>query len=271
MAHAVDLFPSLCGLAGCDAGPTASGPMDGIDVWQALVRPGTPSPRKDMVYNIDPLGLAKIAGGFAAGTAPKGIIGGDPTAARMVLRGNIPEEYGAIRVGRFKLVEGIAGRGDWMGSDPASAWGAPYIMGMDAMDYEKVSSGGRTGDMRLGDGGQAAVANGGDFNEMIKKLWLFDIEADPREERDLSLEMPDKVKELQQALRREEANMAEPILAQVYGFTAEEKALSSSDMQKDRLGRKVVGFWADAAERAGDGSLERIRQKVQKQQQSSKL
>lgn len=102
-------------------------------------------------------------------------------------------------------------------------------------------------------------------------MWLFDIESDPREERDLSQEMPDKVRELQQALRREELRMAKPILTQTFDYSDEERALSNSDAQRDPSGRPIIGFWADAAERAGDGALERIRQKVQKSQQRSKL
>ena len=41
--------------------------------------------------------------------------------------------------------------GDWLGSDPAAAWGEGdnnvYIMGPDLADYDLISSGGRLGDM----------------------------------------------------------------------------------------------------------------------------
>jgi len=46
-------------------------------------------------------------------------------------------------------------------------------MGPDLTDYAMVKSGGRRGDMRLGDGGQAAVHDGAGFEETIKRLWLF--------------------------------------------------------------------------------------------------
>ena len=47
------------------------------------------------------------------------------------------------------------------------------VMGPDLTDYAMVKSGGRRGDMRLGDGGQAAVHDGAGFEETIKRLWLF--------------------------------------------------------------------------------------------------
>ena len=51
LAHVTDLFPSICGLAGCDASATATGPLDGLDVWAALTDPGVPSPRTSMLYS----------------------------------------------------------------------------------------------------------------------------------------------------------------------------------------------------------------------------
>ena len=47
------------------------------------------------------------------------------------------------------------------------------VMGPDLTDYAMVMGGGQRGDMRLGDGGQAAVHDGADFEETIKRLWLF--------------------------------------------------------------------------------------------------
>ena len=78
---------------------------------------------------MDPLGLGAIAGKFAAGGGGgKGLGDVLPShdqaeAGRLGLSGNLPEEYEAIRVGRYKLIEGIPGRGDWYGEDPSAAWG----------------------------------------------------------------------------------------------------------------------------------------------------
>lgn len=49
--HVVDMFPTLAGLAGAKA--KKEKPLDGLDVWSTLSA-GKPSPRKEVVYNIEP-------------------------------------------------------------------------------------------------------------------------------------------------------------------------------------------------------------------------
>ncbi len=51
MMHIVDMYPTLAGLAGAQLGKNK--PLDGIDVWPAISE-GKPSPRVDMVYNVEP-------------------------------------------------------------------------------------------------------------------------------------------------------------------------------------------------------------------------
>jgi arylsulfatase A-like enzyme len=51
MVHAVDMFPTFANLAG--ASTAKSKPLDGVDVWDAIAR-GNPSPRTELVYNIEP-------------------------------------------------------------------------------------------------------------------------------------------------------------------------------------------------------------------------
>jgi arylsulfatase A-like enzyme len=49
--HVVDMFPTLAGLAGAS---TDNGkPLDGVNVWSTISE-GKPSPRQEVVYNIDP-------------------------------------------------------------------------------------------------------------------------------------------------------------------------------------------------------------------------
>ncbi len=55
MMHVVDMFPTLAALAG--AGTEKSKPLDGMNVWGALAE-GKPSPRNEIVYNVDPMGGA---------------------------------------------------------------------------------------------------------------------------------------------------------------------------------------------------------------------
>ncbi len=52
MVHVVDMFPTLVAIAG--ATPGKNKPLDGMNLWPALSQ-GQPSPRKELVYNVDPL------------------------------------------------------------------------------------------------------------------------------------------------------------------------------------------------------------------------
>ena len=49
--HVVDMFPTLAGLAG--ASLNKGKPLDGVDVW-STISDGKPSPRHEVVYNIEP-------------------------------------------------------------------------------------------------------------------------------------------------------------------------------------------------------------------------
>jgi arylsulfatase A-like enzyme len=53
--HIVDMYPTLAGLAGAKLGKNK--PLDGLDVWPTLGE-GAPSPRSEVVYNIEPFGAA---------------------------------------------------------------------------------------------------------------------------------------------------------------------------------------------------------------------
>jgi arylsulfatase A-like enzyme len=51
MIHAVDIYPTLAALAG--ASTTKCKPLDGVNVWDTIAE-GKPSPRTEIVYNIEP-------------------------------------------------------------------------------------------------------------------------------------------------------------------------------------------------------------------------
>jgi len=55
MIHAVDWYPTLIGLAGGHTGK--SKPLDGLNVW-STVSEGQPSPRTEVVYNVEPFRAA---------------------------------------------------------------------------------------------------------------------------------------------------------------------------------------------------------------------
>ncbi len=50
LMHVVDMLPTLSALAGM--APDGTKPLDGMDVWQAVAA-AQPSPREDMVYNVE--------------------------------------------------------------------------------------------------------------------------------------------------------------------------------------------------------------------------
>jgi arylsulfatase A-like enzyme len=55
MIHAVDLYPTLAVLAG--ASTARCKPLDGVNVWNTIAQ-GRPSPRTEIVYNIEPFRAA---------------------------------------------------------------------------------------------------------------------------------------------------------------------------------------------------------------------
>ena len=55
LIHAVDLYPTLAALAG--ASTAKCKPLDGLNVWDTIAE-GKPSPRTEVVYNIEPFRAA---------------------------------------------------------------------------------------------------------------------------------------------------------------------------------------------------------------------
>ncbi len=55
LIHAVDVYPTLAALAG--ASTSKCKPLDGVNVWDTIAQ-GKPSPRTEMVYNIEPFRAA---------------------------------------------------------------------------------------------------------------------------------------------------------------------------------------------------------------------
>ncbi|TGQ03773.1 sulfatase, partial [Mesorhizobium sp. M2E.F.Ca.ET.219.01.1.1] len=52
LMHVVDMLPTLAGLAGAKLDKNK--PLDGMDMWPSISE-GKPSPRTEIVYNVDPM------------------------------------------------------------------------------------------------------------------------------------------------------------------------------------------------------------------------
>ncbi|XP_078667488.1 arylsulfatase B-like isoform X1 [Branchiostoma floridae x Branchiostoma belcheri] len=94
LLHISDWFPTIVRLAG---GSTFGvKPLDGYDVWDTISE-GTPSPRKEILHNIDPL--------IVSTNSDASKVFGHKTFNTAVTA--------AIRVGEWKLLTGNPGNGDW--------------------------------------------------------------------------------------------------------------------------------------------------------------
>lgn len=72
MMHIVDMFPTLAGLAG--ASLDKGKPLDGVNVWPTISE-GKPSPRQEIVYNVEPFRGAVRQGGLEADLAHAASVG----------------------------------------------------------------------------------------------------------------------------------------------------------------------------------------------------
>ena len=104
MIHIVDIYPTLAGLAGAELGKNK--PLDGVDVWQTISQ-GRPSPRVDVVYNVEP---------YRAGVRK-----GDwklvwttllPTHVELFDLSKDPSEVDQPRGAKSRKGQGVAGLGD---------------------------------------------------------------------------------------------------------------------------------------------------------------
>ncbi|KAG5845586.1 hypothetical protein ANANG_G00140850 [Anguilla anguilla] len=94
LVHITDWFPTLVTLAEGSLEEDLN--LDGYDVWEAISE-GFPSPRQDILHNIDPIYTKAKNGSWKAG---HGIWN---TAVQA-----------AIRVGDWKLLTGVPGYSDWV-------------------------------------------------------------------------------------------------------------------------------------------------------------
>ena len=90
LMHVTDWFPTLLGLAGAN---TSGLDVDGFDVWSSISN-GDPSPRTEILHNIDPLRLLR--------------------GSRLNISQFDNRVFAAIRVGDWKLITGNQFNGSWI-------------------------------------------------------------------------------------------------------------------------------------------------------------
>eukprot|EP00057_Strongylocentrotus_purpuratus_P032679 XP_788463.2 PREDICTED: arylsulfatase B isoform X2 [Strongylocentrotus purpuratus] len=154
--HISDWFPTL--IEGVAGGNTAGLALDSYNMWNSITK-GTPSPRKELLHNIDP---------YIRADHPFGYGYDEETDMIYPLSGLYPKmaaEFStdmraAIRVGEWKLLTGFPGRSGWY---PPPEWNIHPIDPVEAAN---------------------------------KVTWLFNITADPCEKNDLSYQHPEVVTEL---------------------------------------------------------------------------
>ena len=89
MIHVSDWFPTLVKLAGGDLNGTK--PLDGFNVWETI-NTGEPSPRTEILHNIDPLKMHSDKQSLGTHMCPRA----------------------ALRVGDWKLLTGCPGPSSWI-------------------------------------------------------------------------------------------------------------------------------------------------------------
>ncbi|XP_072174489.1 arylsulfatase B-like [Diadema setosum] len=159
--HISDWFPTL--IRGIAGGNTSGLKLDSYDMWDTLMK-GGPSPRMELLHNIDPYIRADHQYGYDDDTDMIYPIGKYPEMADEFST----DMRAAIRVGDWKLLTGMPGKKGMDRWFPPPEWNITPIYPVE-------------------------VPN--------KVTWLFNISKDPYEKEDLSNQFPDVVKELVEKLR----------------------------------------------------------------------
>ena len=160
--HAVDMYPTLAGLAG--ASTAKCKPLDGVDVWGTIAE-GRPSPRKEVVYNIEPFRGAVRDGDWKL--IWRALI---PTSVDLYNLAEDPYETRNLADAKPEKVAALQGRINALGKESAKplaliyvasvglAHGKPLMASEDGKGPVAVESGGHSiTDEGVGDHDKAAL------------------------------------------------------------------------------------------------------------------
>ena len=171
--------------------------VDGRKMWLALIGQRTASPRTSFVALLDDLGA------YESFNKAQGYI---------MLGACV-----AVRMGKWKLIEGRPGRDDWYPVDTSKCFtrlaheGTVTEVPLSHPDcvrgdfrYDLIGKAGKKGTV----GTEGVRLDGGAF--VPKSLWLFDIEKDPMEKNDVSKKNPNVVKQLRAEIQKHREESVPP-------------------------------------------------------------
>ena len=184
LMHVTDMIPTLAGGLG-GVPPSGGRPLDGMDV-SGMLSTGSPSPRKEILHLIDPLGngqanfsMANIAG-----------CGGAPGTTSPTHPPGPCEDSMAIRQGDYKLIVGQFAR---CGRDPMASeiaqrmcgWWLPLSAPENTKRIAEIAEARELNINASAQGARLKATEGAALPVM-----LFHIPTDPNERDDLSTTMP---------------------------------------------------------------------------------
>jgi arylsulfatase A-like enzyme len=122
LIHAVDLYPTLAALTG--ASTAKCKPLDGVDVWKTIAE-GAPSPRHELVYNVEPFRGALRQGDWKL--IWRALI---PTSVDLYNLTEDPYEKTNLAAAHPEQVAAMQGRLNALGKEAAKPLALIYIAGV---------------------------------------------------------------------------------------------------------------------------------------------
>jgi arylsulfatase A-like enzyme len=119
LIHAVDIYPTFARLAGASTARTK--PLDGFNVWSTLAE-GSPSPRNEIVYNVEPFRAAVRQGDWKLIWRP--LI---PSSADLFNLAQDPYEKNNLAAAHPDKVSALHARIESLGREAAKPLGLIYV------------------------------------------------------------------------------------------------------------------------------------------------
>ena len=206
VAHVTDIFPTLREML-VNKMRLPNKELDGISFWNSLITGSKKSNRDVMLLACDP--YKRIPGETmrSRSEALKELEKAAKNPSDKKVRRNdvgATNAHAAIRVGKFKYIEGLTGRDEWFGADPTLALHTPvWKIGAGNSANVNLRYANDPEILRMPNTNQRQYRIGEvtDISKVTTKF-LFDLETDPFEENNLYDKMPENAKEIQSILEQ---------------------------------------------------------------------